>query len=69
MQQLIEPRHEKNCLQGLRPGKSQTGLLSYSEILCKDGMTYDNISSAEFLIFKMLSYLVINYQFLFKVWI
>ena len=24
-----EPRHEKTCLQGLRPGKTQTGLLSY----------------------------------------
>ena len=25
-----EPRHEKTCLRGLRPGKSQSGLLSYS---------------------------------------
>ena len=25
----FEPRHEKTCLQGLRPGKTQTGLLSY----------------------------------------
>ena len=24
-----EPRHEKTCLQGLRPGKTQTGLLSF----------------------------------------
>ena len=24
-----EPRHEKTCLRGLRPGKTQTGLLSY----------------------------------------
>ena len=23
----FEPRHEKTCLQGLRPGKTQTGLL------------------------------------------
>ena len=23
-----EPRHEKTCLRGLRPGKTQTGLLS-----------------------------------------
>ena len=26
---VYEPRHEKTCLRGLRPGKSQTGLLSY----------------------------------------
>ena len=26
-----EPRHEKTCLWGLRPGKTQTGLLSYRE--------------------------------------
>ena len=25
---LIEPRHEKTCLRGLRPGKTQTGLRS-----------------------------------------
>ena len=25
----IEPRHEKTCLRGLRPDKTQTGLLSY----------------------------------------
>ena len=25
----FEPRHEKTCLQGLRPGTIQTGLLSY----------------------------------------
>ena len=25
----IEPRHEKTCLQGFRPGKTQTGLLSH----------------------------------------
>ena len=24
-----QPRHEKTCLRGLRPGKTQTGLLSY----------------------------------------
>ena len=23
-----EPRHERTCLQGLQPGKTQTGLLS-----------------------------------------
>ena len=28
---LIEPRHEKTCLRGLRPGKTQTGLLSYRD--------------------------------------
>ena len=28
-----EPRHEKTCLQGLRPGKTQTGLLSYRDQL------------------------------------
>ena len=26
---IFEPRHEKTCLQGLRPGKTRTGLLSY----------------------------------------
>ena len=26
---IIEPRHEKTCLRDLRPGKTQTGLLSY----------------------------------------
>ena len=31
---LYEPRHdEKTCLQGLRPGKTQTGLLSYRDQL------------------------------------
>ena len=25
----FEPRHEKNCLRDLRPGKTQTGLLRY----------------------------------------
>ena len=28
---LFEPRHEKTCLQGLQPGKTQTGLLSYRD--------------------------------------
>ena len=28
----FEPQHEKTCLQGLRPGKTQTGLLSYREL-------------------------------------
>ena len=28
---MYEPRHEKTCLRGLRPGKTQTGLLSYTE--------------------------------------
>ena len=27
--QPYEPHHEKTCLWGLRPGKIQTGLLSY----------------------------------------
>ena len=26
-----EPHYEKTCLQGFRPGKTQTGLLSYRE--------------------------------------
>ena len=30
---LIEPRHEKTCIRGLRPGKTQTGLLSYRDQL------------------------------------
>ena len=30
---IFEPRHEKTCLWGLRPGKTQTGLLSYSDYL------------------------------------
>ena len=29
----FEPRHEKICLRGLRPGTSQTGLLSYRDKL------------------------------------
>ena len=28
---IIEPRHEKTCLQSLCPGKSQTSLLSYRD--------------------------------------
>ena len=30
---LIEPRHENTCLRGVRPGKTQTGLLSYRDWL------------------------------------
>ena len=26
---MIEPRHEKTCLRGFRPGKTQTGLRSH----------------------------------------
>ena len=26
---IFEPRHEKTCLRGFRPGKTHTGLLSY----------------------------------------
>ena len=32
-QYLFEPRYEKTCLRGLRPGKTQTGLLSYMDKL------------------------------------
>ena len=28
---LFEPRHEKTCLRGFRPGETQTGLLSYRD--------------------------------------
>ena len=28
-----EPRHEKTCLRGLRPGTTRTGLLIYKEEL------------------------------------
>ena len=28
-----EPRHEKTCLRGLQPGKTQTGMLSYRDKL------------------------------------
>ena len=28
---LFEPRHEKTCLRGLRPGKTQNSLLSYTD--------------------------------------
>ena len=28
---IFETRHEKTCLRGLRLGKTQTGLLSYTE--------------------------------------
>ena len=31
IQHINEPRSEKNCLQGFRPGKTQTGLLSYRD--------------------------------------
>ena len=30
---FIEPPHEKTCLWGLQPGKTQTGLLSYRDYL------------------------------------
>ena len=30
---LFEPRHEKTCLRGFRPGKTQTSLLSYRDKL------------------------------------
>ena len=29
----FEPHHEKLCLRGLRPGKTQTGLLGYRDKL------------------------------------
>ena len=28
---IIETRHEKTCIRGLGPGKTQTGLLSYRD--------------------------------------
>ena len=28
---ILEPRREKTCLQGLRPGKTLTGLLIYND--------------------------------------
>ena len=28
---LYKPRHEKTCLRGLRPGKTQTGLQSFRD--------------------------------------
>ena len=28
---IFEPRHEKTCLRDFRPGKTQTGLLSYRD--------------------------------------
>ena len=31
--ELPEPRHEKICLRGFRPGKTRTGLLSYRDKL------------------------------------
>ena len=30
---LLEPRHEKTCLRGFRPGKTQTSLLSHRDQL------------------------------------
>ena len=33
MPKRYEPRHEKTCLRGLRPGKTQTGLLSFRSSL------------------------------------
>ena len=32
-QALFEPRHEKTCVPGFRPGKTQTGLLRYRDYL------------------------------------
>ena len=29
----LEPHHEKTCLRGFRPGKTQTGLLRYRDKL------------------------------------
>ena len=29
---IYEPHHEKTCLQGFQPGKTQTGLLSYIDL-------------------------------------
>ena len=29
----IEPRHQKTCLRGLRPGKAKTGLLKNRDLL------------------------------------
>ena len=29
---LFEPRHEKTCLRGLRPGKTKTGLHNYKSL-------------------------------------
>ena len=29
--EIIEPRHEKTCLRVLRPGKTQSSLLSYTD--------------------------------------
>ena len=31
--EIYEPRHDKTCLRGLRPGRTQTGLLSYRDKL------------------------------------
>ena len=31
VQEAYEPRHEKTCLWGLRPGKTQTSPLSYRD--------------------------------------
>ena len=30
---IYEPRHDKTCLRGFRPGMAQTGLLSYKDKL------------------------------------
>ena len=37
-----EPRHEKTCLRGLPPGKTQTGLLSYRDELEARNFGYRN---------------------------
>ena len=39
---VYEPRHEKTCLQDLRPGKTQTGLLSYRDKLVSWNFGYRN---------------------------
>ena len=40
--EIYEPRHDKTCLRGLRPGRTQTGLLSYRDKLGSWSFGYRN---------------------------
>ena len=39
-----EPRHEKTCLRGLRPGKAQTSLRSHSDYLHSSYLGHSGIA-------------------------
>ena len=45
--ELNEPRHEKTCLRGVWPGKTQTGLLSYRDWLESWNVGFSNYPGSE----------------------